>query len=50
VVELFFVHELANIGQNKLELVVEHWQTKNLATIQNKNQSFGYDEKLLGKT
>jgi sugar lactone lactonase YvrE len=34
-VELFLAHKLVNIGQkNELELVVEHWQAKKLATIQ----------------
>jgi hypothetical protein len=34
-VELFLAHKLANIGyKNELDLVVEHWQAKKLATIQ----------------
>jgi hypothetical protein len=34
-VELFLAHKLVNIGyKNELDLVVEHWQAKKLATIQ----------------
>jgi len=36
--------------KNELELIVEHWQCKELGNYPNKNQPFGIAKELVGHT